>query len=128
VIANRLSPTLDFGPLVRRSSLGEGGWALDSYQSQIGNPASGFSAKGGSGSNRQRRERKNMKQRVAINGSEYDDGGFERAEATLKDGNDVIVENFYFDRDAESFNALATRYAAKIHFTDGTCHLVLKPN
>lgn len=54
-----------------------------------------------------------MKTRVTIDAKQYDDGGMERAEENLREGNDVIIENVYYNRDGKSLEELAMRFSAK---------------
>ena len=60
-----------------------------------------------------------MKQRVTIDGNEYEDsdGGLERTRSNLQDGNDVVVENFNYKRH-DSFEKLAAEFGTKIHYSD----------
>ena len=69
-----------------------------------------------------------MKMRVTIDGNEYDDGGLERATTNLQEGNDVIVEGFYYERDKEAFENLAAKFSANVVFSTecATCLLALR--
>ena len=58
-----------------------------------------------------------MKERIILNGNEHGDGGLERAESILGNGNDVIVENFYYERDRDAFLKLANKLSVKISFS-----------
>ena len=69
-----------------------------------------------------------MNERVTIDGNKHDDGGLERAAINLQEGNDVIVEGLYFERDKEEFEKLAAKFSAKIVFSSegATCLLALR--
>ena len=68
-----------------------------------------------------------MKERVTINAVEHEDGGLERAEANLMDGNDVVLENFYYERDSQKTEALVLRFKARVAFNSDckVCHISL---
>jgi hypothetical protein len=71
----------------------------------------------------------NMKTRVKIGGLQ-EDGGVERAEANLKEGNDVIIENFDYELRAELCKNLGERMGFNVGFSKdfSECHFVRKPH